>query len=160
LFSPDGKRLFLFANEAGRDGRIWEQAVDGGDPRPLTDEGVVGAPSPDGRWVVVASPEGYRLVSVGAKAQPRSLAGLLPSDDVLRFSNDGLFLIVRARGYRPARLFRVEVSTGRRAAFKEIGPGEGASGRVGNLEITDDGTVYAYTYQDPANTLYVAQGLK
>ena len=159
-FSADGRRLFLLANEAGRDGRVWEQSVEGGDPRPLTEEGVIGTVSPDGRWVVVASPEGYRLAGLEAKAPPRSLAGLLPGDDVLRFSNDSLFLIVRARGFRPARLFKVEVATGRRTAFKDVGPGEGASGRVGNLEITDDGMSYAYTLQDTANTLYVARGLK
>ena len=159
-FCADGKRLILLGNEAGHDGRLWEQSLDGGDPRPLTDEGVLGKPSPDGKWVVVATPRGYQLLSLEGKGQPRSLEGVLPSDDVLRFSSDSLSVIVRARDFRPVRLFRVEIGTGRRVPFKEIGPGEGASGRVANVEITDDGMTYAYTLRDQQDTLYVAQGLK
>jgi serine/threonine protein kinase len=115
-------------NEAGRDARLWQQAVEGGDPRPLTDEGVIGTPSLDGKWAVVASPDGYHLVDIEGRPPPATLRGVLPDDGTLRFSRDGRHLIVRARGSHPARLFRVEFSTGRREAFAEVGPREKVSG--------------------------------
>jgi Tol biopolymer transport system component len=159
-FSEDGKRVFLLANEAGRDARVWQQAVDGGDPQPLTEEGVIGPASPDGKLVAVFTPAGPRLLSLEGSQQPRELAGVLPSDEPLRFSSDSRFLLLRGRGRQRVRVFRVDVATGRREPLKEIGPEEGASGRIGSFEITDDGASYAYTYADPVNTLYLATGLK
>lgn len=145
-FAEDGERLRLFANEAGRDGRIWEQSIEGGeDPRPISAEGVLGPVTPDGRWVLETLPEGHRFVSLDGKQAPRPVPGLASSDDFVHFTRDGRFLIARARGRQPVRLFRIGLASGRRELLREVGPGEGVGGRVSNIEISDDGAAYVYT---------------
>jgi eukaryotic-like serine/threonine-protein kinase len=159
-FSADGQRVFLLANEARKEPRLWEQTIAGGDPRPLTAEGLAGVASPDGRHAAVYTKANQlELLEIG-KAEPRPLAGLLPSDDVFRFTADSRAMIVRGLGERPARIFKVFVDTGKREPLAEIGPGEGTTGKVASVDVTDDGKVYAYTHFDKANTLYVAQGLR
>ena len=158
-FAADGKRLLLAANEDGRDIRLWEQDLEGGDPRPITEEGVNGPPTPDGKLVIVFTRDGIELRSVDGSQPARPLAGSLPNDDVLRFTNDGRFVIVRHEVRKPAQYFRIELATGRREPFRVLGPA-GGTGRVTNTVITDDGKAYAYTYSDAVVSLYVADGLR
>ncbi len=159
-FSADGQSVFLVANEAGKAPRMWEQPISGGNPRPITPEGLAGLVAPDRRRAVVyTKTNDLRLLELG-KAEPKPLAGLIPSDDLLRFTADGRAVLVRARGARPARIFKVFIDSGKRELLAEIGPGEGTTGGVASLDITDDGKAYAYTHFDRANTLYIAQGLR
>jgi Tol biopolymer transport system component len=158
-FTLDGKRVLLLANEEGRDVRIWSQEIEGGDPKPVTPEGRVGPPAPDGKFAAIYTRAGWELQPL-PEGPARALAGVDATDDVLRFTVDGRFLIVRGRGEQPARLFKVDVANGRRIPFKELGPSEMMTGRVGSSRITDDGTAYAYNHTDPLHTLYVAAGLR
>jgi Tol biopolymer transport system component len=159
-FAEDGRQIVLGGNEAGRDLRMWVQSVDGGDPRPISEEGVGGPPSPDLAWAAVETPQGYQIVRLDGSQPPRIVPGLGAYDQVLGFTRDGRSLVVRGRGRQPARMLRVEIATGRRTELAMVGPGEGAGGRVSSVEITDDGGAYAYTFVDPLNTLYVASGLR
>lgn len=159
-FSGDSSRIFIAGNEAGRDGRVWQQDLAGGDPRPLTEEGQIGLPGPDGTRAAIFSPQGLKLLTIGSADEPRPIAGALPGDDVIRFAGEGRSLIVRGPGEQPARIFRIDLATGGRAVLMELGPGQGASGRVSAVAVADDGRSYAYVYNDPLHTLYVAQGLR
>jgi hypothetical protein len=158
-FTMDGKRIILEANEAGHAVRLWVQDVAGGDPKPLTPEGRIGLPSPDGSLAAIYTNAGYELQPL-PEGPARPLAGVSSTEELIRFTADSRFLIVRARGDQPARLFKVDLKTGQRQPFKELGPSDTMTGGVGRLDITDDGSAYAYNHRDPLHTLYVATGVK
>jgi serine/threonine protein kinase/Tol biopolymer transport system component len=159
-FTSDGRRLMLLANEAGRDMRLWIQDLDGGDPKPLTDEGRVGVPDDQATNIAVYTTQGWELQPLAPGAPARKLTETFATDDILRFTSDGRFLIGRTRDEQPARLFRIELATGKRTAWKELGPSADVTGRVGALDITDDGSVYVYNHTDLLRTMYVATGVK
>jgi hypothetical protein len=80
---------------------------------------------------------------------------------VVNWSADGKYLYTYARGEVPARIYRVEISTGRRELFKVTSPPDHAGVEdVTNLHITRDGRSYAYTCPTILSDLYVAGGLR
>jgi hypothetical protein len=61
----------------------------------------------------------------------------------------------------PARVFRLDLGTGRRELWKQIMPAD----RTGVIDIrgilpTPDGRAYAYSYLRILSELYVVEGLK
>jgi hypothetical protein len=82
------------------------------------------------------------------------------SSDILALrSADGQSLLVYRRAQLPCRLERVEVTTGRRALFKEVAPTD----RTGLLSlreifVTDDLRSYAYTAYYQVSSLFVSDG--
>ena len=158
-FASDSTRVLLVANEEGHDVRVWSpgprgrrsQAPDAGRARRRAE--------PGGDVVRHLHEDGLGLQPLTGGAV-RKLPSILGTDDVLRFTEDSRFLIVRARDDQPARLFKIDLRSGERRAWKEIGPSQGMTGRVGSVEITDDGNAYVYNHRDPLDTLYVATGVK
>jgi Tol biopolymer transport system component len=158
-FTTDGKRIIFVANEAGRDVRLWVQDVAGGEPKPLTPEGRIGLPSPDGSLAAIYTRTGYELQPL-PEGPARPLTGVPSTEGLVRFTADNRFLIVRAATRQPARLFKVDLKTGQQQPFREIGPSEAMTGAVTNVDVTDDGSAYVYNHRDPLNTLYVATGVR
>ncbi len=54
--------------------------------------------------------------------QPRPLKGLSTSDAVVNWSADGRYLYTYTRGEAPARMYRVEIMSGKREFFKATSP--------------------------------------
>jgi hypothetical protein len=80
----------------------------------------------------------------------------------LRWSADGRFLFVRASGVGlPARVDRVEVSTGRRMPWKLLQPADPAGiDRISDIVMTPDGQSYVYQAARLLSELYLAEGLR
>jgi hypothetical protein len=83
-------------------------------------------------------------------------------DRPLRFAPDGrsVFLRPDARGI-PARVFRLDLSTGRREAWKTLVPGDPAG--ITTLipaAISADGQTVLFGYGRSLADLYLAEGLK
>jgi hypothetical protein len=162
-FFPDGRRIIFVGSEPGHARRCWLQDLDGGKPRPITPEGVIGAVlSPDGRFVVASGPDQKPALYPVEGGPPRPIEGLEPNDFPLRWSADGKFLFVRPRGRSvTARVYRVEVSSGRREVWKEFAPRD----QTGLIDfylsaITPDGKTLVFNYQHTLSDLYVVEGLK
>src|SRR5262249_44127875 len=99
FFSPDGRKVIFIGTAAGRPRRIYEQDLEGGDPRPISPEGVIGCcPSPDGKRLV-ASAEASEQPSILTLADGtvRPLGGSERGDRSLEWSTDGGSLFVRPR---------------------------------------------------------------
>jgi Tol biopolymer transport system component len=158
-FVDGGDSIGFLGNAEGQDVRLWRQDLKGGDPVPFSPVGVNGPPSPDGSFALDFTPQDVQRVDLKS-GERRPLAGVLPSDDYIRFSRDGRSVIVRARGDHPADVFRVDLETGRRQPLLSVGRGMGASGLMRAVVTTDDGSAYAYMYLDPVDTLYVVRGLR
>ena len=162
-FLPDGKQIVFVGNEPGRPPRVFIQDLEGGAAKPVTPEGVVARLlSADGASLVIRMPDGGFATAPLRGGPSRPIPGLKPGDRPLRFTADGRHLYLRddAREF-PARVFRLDVATGRREVWKELMPGDPAGiTLLSPTAISEDGKTVLFTYARSLSDLYLAEGLK
>jgi eukaryotic-like serine/threonine-protein kinase len=163
-FSPDGKRVYFTAHEKESPLRTYAQAIDGGEPQAIGPEGKpAGAPSPDGRHLVAADSLTSRLLLLPLEGGALvDLRGSEPGDLPIRWSPDGRFLYVRERGGEvPARVFRIEVASGRREPWKELAPADPAGVvEIRGIGLSDDLQSYVYSFRRMLTDLYLVEGVR
>jgi Tol biopolymer transport system component len=161
-FLPDGKRFLFGGSEPGRASRNWVQDVTGGKPLPITPEGTVGkCVSPDGKLLVAVDGERKFWLYPIDGGQPRALSGIRPEEETIRWSADGKDLFVANYDVIPAKVYQIEVSTGRRQLLYNLAPSD-ATGlwNVRPIILTPDGKSYVYSDYKILSDLYVASELK
>ena len=161
-FLPDGKRIVYGAHEAGKPPRVFVQDLEGGAAKPVTPEGVTArAVSPDGKFLLTETAgKGFGVTPLeGGPSVP--VRGIEPNDRPLRWTADGRSLFVGSTRDLPARVFRVDLATGRRELWKEFTPGDptGITGS-GASSISADGNTILFGYFHILSDLYVAEGLR
>jgi serine/threonine protein kinase len=117
--------------------------------------------SPDGKSILVYSPDlQYFVFSlVDQKAEP--IQGLEPGEEPIRWTRDGASIFVCNPLELPAKVYKVELSSGKRELFREIHPGDTAGVRsLGSIIISDDEQLIAYSYGRRLSTLYTIAGMK
>ena len=158
-WSPDGSRVVFAASEAGGGSRLFVQSIAGGAPRPLTPEGVFltssDAVSPEGRWIAAAGPDDMaRLYPIEGGA-PQPIRGALPAEVPLHWSSDGRSLFMWARGEVPARISRVDVTTGSRTPWKTLVPADPTGvNEILRIVLAPERGAYAYSYTRELSTLF------
>ena len=154
---PDGRRILFQGNEAGRAPRLWVQPVDGGPPRPVTPENVLGTQvTPDNRAVLGrAADRNYYLYPVaGGPARP--VPALRRSDVPIRFTPDGGSVFVATFGKIPAMVTKVDLASGARTPWLEVMPADPAGlSNVGPIFVTPDGGRSVYSYTRVLSDLYL-----
>ncbi|HTO88643.1 MAG TPA: protein kinase [Thermoanaerobaculia bacterium] len=165
IFFPDGKRVLFSGNEPGRGTRLYVQDLVGGQPQAITPEGIRlwrSRPiSPDGKSVIARGPEGKVYLYSVSPEEPRPVPGLEAGEIPVQWSPDGRFLYVYRRGDVPARVFRVDLASGKRELWKELQPGDTTGlEEVANVWLTPDGKGYVYNHIRTLSDLYLAEGLK
>jgi eukaryotic-like serine/threonine-protein kinase len=161
-FFADGKRILTCGNEPSHATRCYVQDIDSGEPQPVTPEGTSdGLVSPDGKDILARVESGGYLVYPMGTGTPHKIPWLTANDTVARWSLDGGSLLVYQPTEVPARVERVDLSTGRRTPVKELAPVD----RVGVVEIegvaiSDDGKSYAYSYSLQTSQLTLVDGVK
>ena len=158
---PDGKQIVLTASEPGRGPRIFVQSIDGGKPRAVTPEGYSGVVlAPDGKWVLVVGPDRKRYVYSLSGGEPTVVPGLEKEDAVDQRSADGRYLFVHRRGEAPIRVFRLELSSGKKEPWRTLMPEDGAG--VSELVPipTPSGEAYVYNYTRTLSDLYLVEGVR
>jgi eukaryotic-like serine/threonine-protein kinase len=159
---PNGREILFSGTEAGKRSRIWRQSIDGGDPRPITPEGVFGriAILPDGkRFVTRGLDRKLALFSMdGAESQPLTTAQ--PPDLPIVASPDGAVLYVHAGADVPAQIVSINLRTGERKIVRSLRPPD-PSGVTSILRVvmTPDARSYAYTYVRVISALYLVEGV-
>jgi serine/threonine protein kinase/Tol biopolymer transport system component len=167
-FLPDGKRFVFVGFKPGRPPRTWLQAIDGGEPTPITPEGTTGVlATPDGTQLVVRATDGSRSLmplapSTGAAVPVK---GLEPPDGIIRFTADGRSLLLRRRKVPNDGswvIFRLDLATGLRTLVRTIAPlpESVANGGAGQLLMTADASAYVYGYGVTHSDLFLVKGLK
>ncbi|MBI3695454.1 MAG: hypothetical protein HY238_11535 [Acidobacteria bacterium] len=163
---PDGKRILFIGAEAGRGYRGYLQSIDGGPPRPITQEGILGwisgkILSPDGKWFYAGSPELKATLYPIEGGEPRPIPGLEALDEPVGWTPDGHSLYV-LRGQRPpVSVDLVDLDTGKRRAWKQLSPSDPAGiSNIYVVYITADGKSYFYTYIRDLSDLYLVEGLR
>ena len=170
---PDGKRiLFTGRTDSGHGLRSYIQETSGSQPQPITQEGVVAlSASPDGNrffaWVPDPRLGGdYRLLSLNQteSTEATPIKGLGLGEVPIQWSSDARSLYVRSSSDSDARIYRLDLSSGRRELLKAIVADPvgflGFEVNPGGIQITPDGKSYVYTYWTVLRELFLAKGLK
>ena len=161
---PDGRRLIFAGSEQGKGNRFYLLGLDGGPPKPISGEGVDAlqfAISRDGHNVAGIGPDGkgYLYPVEGGDARP--IPGFEEGEVPIAWTTDGKAMFVTRPGERPARIMRLDVTTGQRTLWKELMPLDSAGVQnIGPIRITPDGKSYVYGFQRRLSDLYVVEGLK
>lgn len=158
----DGQQVLFTANEVGKPPRTYVQDVSSGDPRPITPPGVKGSLlSPDGKLMIAVESGKYSIYPID-RGTPRPIKGLEPGDKPVEWAADGhhIFLQRAVTDGTAMRLYRLDLSTGAKEFWKEIGPSDRVGARMANVVVTPDGKSYAYSYQRDLSNLYLVKGAK
>jgi serine/threonine protein kinase/Tol biopolymer transport system component len=162
-FVPGGARIVARGHKPGAGLRLWVLSLEGGEPRPITPEGLplrTFAVTSDGRAVLALGPDArFRLYPLDA-GEPHELGGLGPADWPIRFGRDGRSLYFYARE-PPWAIRRLDLASGRQEKVYEIAATDrpGFLGIFGPL-VTPDGKDLAYSYAEGLGTLYAVSGLR
>jgi eukaryotic-like serine/threonine-protein kinase len=161
---PDGKRFVFSGNEAGRGVRLYVQDISGGKPKVISPEGVDAqafAVSVDGQFVVGIGPDQKGYLYPTAGGDPRIVIGMEPGDLPVNWNQDGTSIYLYRTGEVPAKVYRLELSTGKKTLWKQIVPIDptGVS-TIGPIMVTPDGKTYVYGFHRTLGDLYLVEGLK
>jgi len=160
-----GRKSVVFLGRSGKGAlRLYVQDIDGGAPRAISAEGVslaFIAVSPDGRFVAALGPDlkiAFYPIDGGA---PRPLPDAEANEGVVCWSSDSRSLYAYRRFESPARIFRIDVATGRRELWKTIIPVDRAGLiTIDNFVMTPDSRAYAYSFQRILTNLEIVDGLR
>jgi eukaryotic-like serine/threonine-protein kinase len=161
-FLADGQRLITNGNEPGHATRCYVLDLAGGKPKAVTPEGTVCGPSsPDSRQVVGVGPNSavaiYPLGYGSSRLIPGLEAGFLP----VQWSNDGSMLYGYHTGELPSRIYEVAIDNGRQTLVQELRPGVPAGVvMVAPVQVSRDGSRFAYSYNQTLSVLYLISGLQ
>jgi eukaryotic-like serine/threonine-protein kinase len=162
-FMPDGQQLVFRGSEPGHAMRGYIADLRGGKPRAVTPEGVglFGAISPDGKYLAALDTERKLTLYPIEGGEPRRVPNL-PADYVpIGWTPDGAGLFALYSSVPRARIYRVDVATGKQQLARELMPADPAGiARVTQVAITPDGKYYVYGYGRILSVLYVVDGLK
>jgi dipeptidyl aminopeptidase/acylaminoacyl peptidase len=160
---PDGKRILFTAREPGHGLRVYLRDLDGGKPRALTPEGYragTRAVAPDGAVVLVTGPDLKTYLYPTSGGEPTPVPGVDANDSVAQFGADSRSLYVYRRGELPTRVWRMDLSSGRRELWRTLMPADAGGVSLIIPLLTPTGDAYAYCYGRTLSDLYVVDGLR
>jgi serine/threonine protein kinase len=163
---PDGKHVLIAAGRKGSGFREYIVDIEGAaPPKPITPEGTFAASSlsPDGKKILLNDADGRTLISALNDGQARALPGIAPHENVIGWNTDGtaVYVVANSSG-PPAKIFLVNITTGERRPWRDIGNDLRGStvGRIGPIVMSRDGNAYAYSYARGSSDLFVATGVR
>jgi eukaryotic-like serine/threonine-protein kinase len=161
-FLADGKRITLDASEPGHGVRTYLLSLEGGKPTPITPERITGGLiSPDGRYVFRVNDAGGVAVYPTAGGAPLTIPGLEPGFVPIQWSQDSSSVYVYLRGQVPAKVFEVNLLTGKKTLIQELQPPTNAGvANIAPVVVTRDGSRFAYSYYQVSSVLYLISGLR
>jgi Tol biopolymer transport system component/predicted Ser/Thr protein kinase len=160
---PDGKQILFSGNEAGHGVRLYVENPEEAKPRPITGEGVSQffEISPKGDFVAGVGPDHKIYLYPIAGGEPVPVPGNTGDEAPTGWSADGRSVYVFRFGEIPAKVFELELSTGKRKLWKELQPADSAGiDTIRGITITPDAKAYIYGYIRTLSDLYVVEGLK
>jgi len=84
-----------------------------------------------------------------------------PGEQPITWNTDGTSLYVYQPGEVPARVFRLEVSTGKRTLWRQLVPSDPAGVEtIGPILLSPDAKTCVYGYHRTLSDLYLVEGLK
>ncbi len=158
---PDGHHLLILAADAeGK--RVFQQSLDGGPPRPVTEPIAADTfcPSPDGGRFVARDGKRLAIYSLDG-SPPHAVPGEHPGHSLIRWSADGRAVFSYRAGELPGRLYRIDLTTGVEQVVRTLLPPDPAGvWRIHPVVVTPDGRTWGYTATQTLSELYVYSGLR
>ena len=161
-FLPDGRRIVFGGREKDHGPRIYVQDVQSGSVQAISPDntGTVGLATPDGRFVIGVTAAKHFLYPVDGGA-PEPFPVMASDDIALQWSPDGRLLYVWRGATWPPVVDRVDISTGRREAWKTIQPADPVGvDNIFRILVTPDGKAYCHDYLRFLSELFVVEGLR
>jgi Tol biopolymer transport system component len=161
VWLPDGRHLLILAADAeGK--RVFQQAVEGGPPSPVTQPIAADTfcPSPDGGRFVESDGKRLAIDSLDG-GPPQAVPGDHAGHKLIRWSADGRAVFTYRPGDLPGRLYRIDLATGGEQVVRTLLPPDPAGvWRIHPVVVTPDGRTWAYTATQTLSDLYVYSGLR
>ncbi len=161
-FLPDGRRIVLNGAEPAHSLRSYVQDLGGGKPRPVTPEGVTAnLPSPDGRYVAGLDADRRLTIYPIEGGQARRIPQIAPGYGPIAWGSDSMSLYVYHTTDQPAKIYRVDIATGKQQFLRELMPADPAGViTISPIVMTPDASTYLYSYSRILSVLYIVSGLK
>jgi len=160
-FSSDGQKLILNGNEPEHATRCYMLSISGGKTKPVTPDGVsCGPTSPDDRFIATEGPHSTIGLYPVDGGPPRLIPAPGTTFDTVQWSSDGSALYGYFEGELPAKIYRVDITTGEKTVVQELHPAAPAGVVIiAPIVVSRDGTRFAYSYNQTLSALYVISGL-
>jgi Tol biopolymer transport system component len=158
----DGKHLLLTGAEEGQPLRSYEMDLEGGKPQPLGPPDFIGsAIAKDGKRIAGRDASGEAVVFDREIQKLLVIPGVEPNDQIENWTEDGKALLVVSATPWEARVYRVDLATGKRTLLQTVEPSEKAgSNQNVRVAYAEDTKTYAYSTVRVLVTLYVVEGLE
>jgi Tol biopolymer transport system component len=156
--------MLITATEHGKGARLY--LLDGPDAKPqavspIGYRATTRAVSPDGKLASVTGPDKKSYLYPLSGGEPQPIPGIEDGEIPTGWSADGRAVYVYKRGLYPARIFLLDIHTGKRELWKELTPPDPAGiSNVAPPSIAADGKTYAYSYNRILSDLFLAEGIK
>jgi eukaryotic-like serine/threonine-protein kinase len=161
-FSDDGRRLLIpFGTARGQGPRVYVYDLPQDATKAVTAEGITGPAvlSPDGRMVAVQEQSRLVAYSIDDGTNETFPGGPEPGN-VAAWSSDGRALFVVEQTDSMARVFRRDVTTGRRDLIREIRAQSPAGVGAFDVFVSRDGRRFAYSTSLRLANVFVVEGLR
>jgi Tol biopolymer transport system component len=159
---PDGKHLLLIGATEGQPLRTYEMDLAGGKPQALGPADFIGdAVANDGKRIAGHNDSGAALVFDRETQKVEPIPGIGPEDRLQSWTEDGQGVLVSADTLWEAKVYRVDVATGKRTLLQTVEPIDKAgSVEPVSISYSERGKAYAYGTIRVLSILYVVQGLE
>ena len=165
LFLANSKRVLFGGHEPAHGSRVYLMNLDGGQPRAITPEGFrlgqyAHSVSPDGTQIAAVTGDGIVLVPIEG-GEPQAVRGSQPGEAPLRWAKDGHTLFVGRREETECSVFRLDLRTGARTAWKAFSPSDVAGlTSVSCPRIAGDEQHYVFNYIRNLSDLFLVEHLQ
>jgi Tol biopolymer transport system component len=162
-FFPDGARFVFEASAPGHGTRLYLQALSGGAPRAVSEEGITSSRlfvSPDSRWIAAVGPDARVSLYPSAGGAAVGLPASKPDDYPAGWTADGKGLYVSRIGI-PCSVDRIDIEAGQRTHIRDLA-GSDAAGIIsfGPARVTPDGRTMTIGLNRVLSTLYRIRNLR
>ncbi len=161
---PDGKRILFSGNEPGKGIRLYVMDVESGKFRAITREGVHAsayAISHNSKHVAEIGPDQKMYLYPIDGGEPNPVPNTRPGEQPITWSADGRGLYVYQPGELPAKVYYLDLGSGRRTLWRELMPSDPAGVEtIGPILLTPDAKTCVFGYHRTLSDLYLVEGLK
>ena len=149
---PDSQGIVFTAKQEGHGARIYLQKSIAASPTPISPEGIdplVLALAPDGSQVAGVGPDGKAYLYSLTGGPTKTVPGFLPSEQPIEWSADGKSLYVYRPGEFPAKVYQLDLATGKRKSVAQPGAGRSCRSKPDRAHRHDAGWRLLYIRLPP-----------